>query len=74
VIPQSLVVTGVSMPSERDYIGGGGFGRVFGGELQGRAVALKVLYKPNNNVVSRSRGFRNIVVDCYSVRPFVGRR
>ncbi|KAF8329633.1 kinase-like domain-containing protein [Amanita rubescens] len=50
VIPQSLVVTGVSMPSERDYIGGGGFGRVFGGELQGRAVALKVLYKPNNNV------------------------
>jgi len=47
------------MPTERDYIGGGGFGRVFKGELQGRAVALKVLYKPNNNVVSRSRGLEH---------------
>lgn len=58
VIPRSLIVTGVSMPTERDYIGGGGFGRVFRGELQGTAVALKVLYKPNNNVVSPSCGFR----------------
>ena len=54
VIPMSSIVTGVSMPAERDYIGGGGFGRVYKGELGGTAVALKVLYKANNSVVSSS--------------------
>ena len=55
VIPPSLIVTGVSMATEREYIGSGGFGRVLIGELQGAAVALKVLYKSDNDVVGRSR-------------------
>ena len=52
VIPESLIVSGIRMPAEHDYIGRGGFGQVFKGELQGSAVALKVLYKADNNVVS----------------------
>ena len=60
VIPSSLILTGVSMPEKRDYIGSGGFGRVFRGELQGATVALKVLYyKPDNNVVSPSSYYYN---------------
>ena len=51
VVPPSLIVTGVTIPVDRDYIGGGGFGHVFTGERQGKAVALKVLYKPDNQVV-----------------------
>ena len=48
------------MPEKRDYIGSGGFGRVFRGELQGATVALKVLYyKPDNNVVSPSSYYYN---------------
>jgi hypothetical protein len=54
IIPTSLIVAGVTMPAERDYIGGGGFGHVYKGELGGATVALKVLYKANNNVVSPS--------------------
>ena len=33
VIPSSLIVTGVNLPEKRDYIGSGGFGHVFKGEL-----------------------------------------
>ena len=51
VVPRSLMVAG-NVRSERDLIGSGGFGRVFKGELQGAAVALKVLYKSNHNIVS----------------------
>ena len=54
VIPPSLIVTGVSMPERRDSIGSGGFGRVFKAELQGAVVALKLLHKTDNNVVSPS--------------------
>ena len=63
------------MPAECDHIGSGGFGRVFIGELQGAAVALKVLYKSDNDVVSRSRRR-----SCESIfkylhnRPFAERR
>ena len=52
VMPRSLFVTEVSMKSNREYIGGGGFGHVFKGKLGGEAVALKVLYKTHDNIVS----------------------
>jgi hypothetical protein len=52
VIPESLIVSGIRMPAEHDYIGRGGFGHVVKGELRGNAVALKVLYKADNDVVS----------------------
>ncbi|KAF8344542.1 kinase-like domain-containing protein, partial [Amanita rubescens] len=55
VIPLSLIVTGVNKPSEEDYIGGGGFGRVYRSELKGEAVALKVLYKSDNNALAICR-------------------
>jgi hypothetical protein len=48
IIPPSLIVTGVNMPVQRDYIGNG----IFRGELQGGAVALKELYKSDNDIVS----------------------
>ena len=51
IIPPSLIVTGVSIPVDRDYIGCGGFGRIFKGDLQGEVVALKVLFKSDNQVV-----------------------
>ena len=51
VIPRSLFLTGLTMPSDRNLIGGGGFGLVFKGEHEGKAIALKVLYKTRNNVV-----------------------
>ena len=39
------------MPANREYIGSGGFGQILKGELRGDAVALKVLYKTDNDVV-----------------------
>jgi hypothetical protein len=45
------------MPAGRDYIGSGGFGRVFKGELRGAVVALKVLYRSENQVVRPSMLF-----------------
>ena len=51
VIPRSLIITGLTMPSDHGFIGGGGSGLVFKGELEGKAVALKVLHKTRNNVV-----------------------
>lgn len=74
VIPQSLIVTGVRIPGERHYIGGGGFGRIFAGELQGTAVALKVLHKSDNTLVSPSTSqcrCYKAVDDFYINRPFV---
>jgi hypothetical protein len=52
VLPESLNVTGIRIPAQRDYIGRGGFGHVFKAKLRGDIVALKVLYKVDNNVVS----------------------
>ena len=51
IIPPSLIVTGISIPVDCDYIGCGGFGRVFKGERRGEVVALKVLFKSDNQVV-----------------------
>ena len=50
-LPRSLFLTGLAMPGDRDLIGGGGFGLVFKGEHEGKAVALKVLYKTRKNAV-----------------------
>ena len=52
VMPRSLFVTGIRMKENREYVGGGGFGRVFKGKLGGEAVAMKLLYKTQNNIVS----------------------
>jgi len=49
VVPRSLIVTEVSMPDKRDYIGHGGYGNVFKGEFRGTVVALKVLHKNDAN-------------------------
>lgn len=64
VIPPSLIVKGVNMPAERNYIGSGGFGRVFEGKLREEVVALKVLYKSDNDVVSHLCRSDKDVVDC----------
>ncbi|KAF8336178.1 kinase-like domain-containing protein, partial [Amanita rubescens] len=61
VIPPSLIVTGVNMPEKRDYIGSGGFGRIFKGELEGAVVALKVLYKSDSSVVSSACCYYKII-------------
>ncbi|KAF8330113.1 kinase-like domain-containing protein [Amanita rubescens] len=45
VTPSSLFVKGIDAKVDYDYIGRGGFGFVFKGELRGAAVALKQLYK-----------------------------
>lgn len=52
VMPESLIVTGINVPAERDYISRGGFGYIFKGELRGNAVAMKVLYRADSNIVS----------------------
>ena len=51
VLPKSLNVTGIRIPAQH-YISRGGFGQVFKGELRGEVVALKLLYKTDNNFVS----------------------
>ena len=59
VIPESLIMTGIRT-AEHDHIARGGFGHVFKGTLRGESVALKVLYKPDNNVVSYSYQCRSV--------------
>ena len=61
VLPESLIVTGIRIPAQHDYIGRGGFGHVFKGELRGDIVALKVLYKADNNVVSYSYQSQDVI-------------
>ena len=38
VIPESLIITGISMPAERDRIGCGGFVRLFKGKQGGKTL------------------------------------
>ena len=51
VIPRSLFLTGLTIPSNRDFVGGGVFGLVYKSEYEGKVVALKGLYKTRNHVV-----------------------
>ena len=67
VIPGSLFVTGISMNAQHEIIGGGGFGLVFKGKLGKAPVALKVLYKTHNNVVS----FNFTIAHTSSINVFV---
>jgi len=53
------------MPTERNYIGAGGFGRVFVGKLREKVVALKVLYKSDNDVVSHLRRSYEGIIYCF---------
>ena len=61
VMPRSLLLTGVKVKTDRDYLSGS-FGLVFKGELQGMVVALKVLYevKSHGNIVSCSSRVHDI--------------
>lgn len=51
VIPPSLILTGVTIPAERNSIGSGFFGNVFKAKLRGTVVALKVLHESDDQVV-----------------------
>ena len=53
VAPSSLFVKGITAKVDYDYVGRGGFGFVFKGELRGAAVALKLLYKTRHHDASR---------------------
>ncbi len=74
VVPRSFIVTGISMPDKRDYIGRGGYGNVFKGKHCGTVVALKVLYKNDaNNLVSSQCLFLRRRCLLSFPRPFVER-
>ncbi|KAF8321905.1 kinase-like domain-containing protein [Amanita rubescens] len=49
VTPSSLFVKGINAKVDYDYVGRGGFGFIFKGELKGAAVALKLLYKTRHD-------------------------
>ena len=50
LVPRSLFLMGLPLPSDGDLISGG-FGHVYKGEHEGKAVALKALNKNRNYVV-----------------------
>ncbi|KAF8339456.1 hypothetical protein F5887DRAFT_889120 [Amanita rubescens] len=76
VIPPSVIAIGVSIPSKHNYFGSGGFGCVFEGERQGEVVALKVLYKSDNQVVYQQAFCREALMwqslKHQFVLPFLG--
>ena len=71
VLPESLNVTGIRIPTPHDYIGHGGFGHIVKGELRGDAVALKVLYNVDNKVVSCSYQCHNAIGSFQSKTGFL---
>ncbi|KAF8326171.1 kinase-like domain-containing protein [Amanita rubescens] len=73
VVPRSLIVTEVSMPDKRDYIGCGGYGNVFKGEFRGTVVALKELYKNGaNNLAFCREALMWGSLEHILVLPFIG--
>ena len=64
VMPRSLFVTGVRVGKEVDrlgsYIAGGGFRPVVIGELRGKIVVLRALYKGHTNIVSSCRSHDSV--------------
>jgi hypothetical protein len=52
VMPSSLFVKGLNAKVNYDFIGRGGFGFVFKGELEGTPVALKLIYKTRHDDAS----------------------
>ena len=65
VTPSSLFVEGIDAKVDYDFVGRGGFGFVFKGELKGANVALKLLYKTRHNDASRSlivNGYRSLTL------------
>ena len=63
VIPSSLFVKGINAKVNYDFIGRGGFGFVFKGELEGTPVALKLIYKTRHDDVSRTILFDISIAD-----------
>ena len=61
VTPSSLFVKGIDAKVDYDYVGRGGFGFVFKGELNGAGVALKLLYKTRHNDASS----RSLILNEY---------
>ena len=63
VMPSSLFVKGINAKVNYDFIGRGGFGFVFKGELEGTPVALKLIYKTRHDDVSRTILFDISIAD-----------
>lgn len=61
--PPSLTVKEVTLPPTHDYVGSGGFGNIYKGTYRGLAVALKVLRRPDDDLVSSSRQLSTFNVD-----------
>ena len=75
VTPSSLFVKGISAKVDYDYVGRGGFGFVFKGDLGGAAVALKLLYKTRHNDANRFAYLKSIpIADCCFDRISVEKR
>ena len=54
VMPRSLFLNGIVIPTDSENTGRGGFGHIFKGELWGVSIALKAVHKIHCNIVSCS--------------------